>query len=142
MRYLTIPKTVHLKNMKGKLYDEPLLFVAWVVDALLNSNYWSKGDERLLASADIEERLEGGEPGDVIQMAEDEWEHLCAALKESTFLPHEGRQIKTYIRAIKNAPNKRPKEPAELAEPEPAEEDLPTPVFVKGKNHNNDEDAA
>ena len=114
MRYITIPETVHLKKPDGELYDEPLPFVEWICQAILNLPMWGKqagsqhSDDMVLISGDIEDRLEDAEPGDVVELGEVEWEKLREAIKNAPYIPHDARQIRSYLRAIRNADETKP----------------------------------
>lgn len=112
MRYIKIPETVELKDFmseqpSGRLYE----FKEFLGQMLLDVK-WGKGSADIFIAADIRQKFKesGGAPGSTLELSDGEWERLAGVIREpsSPYSPVLVMQVTDYLRAILEAPSKKP----------------------------------
>ena len=135
MRYLIVPEDINLiDEMTGEPLKQPdgslvavQTFKAFVIRTLLNDpEQFGKNADQLEQRAHVRDQVKASTPGSLLALESADWESLKAAAQSPGtlgqggvvrgYMPSVGTQILPFIKAIKDAAEKKP-ELALVAEP-------------------------
>jgi hypothetical protein len=108
MKYITIPEDIYLgKDPEGNDVSQP--FTAWLNNPLNGKPFGADG-KALRMSLAIEKRFEGKKVGDVVHLADDEWEKLNAAAEspEGGFNTGPAKLFVPFMDAVADAVDTEP----------------------------------
>jgi hypothetical protein len=109
-RYIQIPGDITLKNPDGSDTGVTMKFVGWARDVILVDNKVGVSAATLFLANDLRQKFADKQEGDVVELTEKEWELMKGIVEEPTggYAPGGAMQIIVYLRAVLDAPTKRP----------------------------------
>lgn len=110
MHYLTIPLPAVIENMEGPNGEPPTLsFPDFLALTLATSKLWRANEAAIDCLMNITAKARAApNPGDVLELQNDEWELLVRVAQAHDFDPRVTVFVMPLLRAIIAAPCKRP----------------------------------